>query len=136
MKLSDREFAGMILMAMADFKKVHFAPLGFYEDDVSVILDIQERAKNAGWECVDDKKLKNRIKRVCNKLVNARVLIRGMYGTRKAYFGEPTKQMEFSFGNLSYMWRLNPESNVNYNSMMPPASELNALLNRCFEDQE
>ena len=133
MKLSDREFAGMVLMAMADYQKKYFAPIGFYDDDADVIDDIQERAHVAGWDCAGNK-LTNRIKRVCNKLVNGGVLLRGMYGTRKEYVGEPAKQMEYSFKNPSYMWRLNPESNVNYSSMMPPASELNALLNRCFDD--
>lgn len=89
--VTEREFAIAIVLELAEVCTETFAPLGFYDDDSDVMTSIAQRLKTP---C--DGAFKNKVIKVCRRLVQYAVLIGRTRQTAKEYIDEPGRQREYT----------------------------------------
>ena len=85
-----RELAIALVLQLAQAPTEKFSPLAFYDDDMEFMADLA-RALNVP----DDSAFKNKVVKVCRRLVQFGVLYARITQTAKEYIDEPNRQQNY-----------------------------------------
>lgn len=89
--VSERDIAIALVLELAQAPPHTFSPMGFYDDDYEFLVALAERLK-----APNDNQLKNKVIKVCRRLVNYGVLFAGITQTAKEYTDEPNRQQNYT----------------------------------------
>lgn len=89
--VTEREVAVALILEYAERDCTSIALMGFYDDDCEFLQALAIRLR-----VEFDNSFTNKLRKVIRNLVSVGVFHARMRGTHKEYFGEPSKQMEYS----------------------------------------
>lgn len=89
-EVTERECALQLVLELAATPTQTFAPLGFYDDDFEFMTALAERLN-----VTHDNAFKNKVVKVCRRLVNYGVLFAKITQTAKEYIDEPNRQQNY-----------------------------------------
>lgn len=87
---TEREMAIALVLELANTRTNRFSLLGFYDEDLDVIAAVADKLNLA-----DDRPFRNKLRRVCRRLVSYDALYSSRVCTQKEYIGEPEQQLDY-----------------------------------------
>ena len=125
--VSEREMAIALVLELAQHAPFVFSPMGFYDDDFEFMVALAERLN-----VQHDNKLKNKVVKVCRRLVNFGVLLAKISPTAKEYIDEPSRQQNYMLRPGKAHLLTGPERpGITYG----PQGEAQWLLRHAYPDQ-